>query len=209
MFKRIVRQVALKHGVYATFMAKPMEHQPGSAMHLHISVVDEAERRNLFADDAGDDSADVPPFRRRPAEIPAGDHAAVCAQRELVPPHAADHSAPINVQWGYDNRSCGLRVPISDRHNRRVENRLPGRRRQSLSGDRGALLSGYLGIDEAVEPSRQARAMPTTKPARCPRPWRRRWTASPPASRCASCSASLSSTPSPAIKEAELEPSRA
>jgi glutamine synthetase len=40
IFKRIVRQVALKHGVYATFMAKPMESQPGSAMHLHISAVD-------------------------------------------------------------------------------------------------------------------------------------------------------------------------
>ncbi len=56
VFKRIVRQVALKHGLYATFMAKPMEHQPGSAMHLHISVEGEAEGVNLFADDAGEDS---------------------------------------------------------------------------------------------------------------------------------------------------------
>src|SRR4029077_20727911 len=38
VFKRIVRQVAMNHGMYATFMAKPMETQPGSAMHLHISV---------------------------------------------------------------------------------------------------------------------------------------------------------------------------
>ena len=36
VFKRIVRQVALKHGVYATFMAKPMENQPGTPMHLHV-----------------------------------------------------------------------------------------------------------------------------------------------------------------------------
>ena len=48
VFKRIVRQVALKHGVYATFMAKPMEYQPGSAMHLHISAVDHKTGVNLF-----------------------------------------------------------------------------------------------------------------------------------------------------------------
>jgi glutamine synthetase len=47
IFKRIVRQVALKHGVYATFMAKPMENQPGSAMHLHISATDQ-QGNNLF-----------------------------------------------------------------------------------------------------------------------------------------------------------------
>ena len=57
VFKRIVRQVALQHGVYATFMAKPMEHQPGSAMHLHVSMVDEATGENLFADASGEDSA--------------------------------------------------------------------------------------------------------------------------------------------------------
>ena len=37
-----------------------------------------------------------------------------------------DTDAPINVQWGSDNRSCGLRIPISDSKNRRIENRLPG-----------------------------------------------------------------------------------
>jgi glutamine synthetase len=52
IFKRIVRQVALKHGVYATFMAKPMESQPGSAMHLHISAVD-GDGNNLFGTQAG------------------------------------------------------------------------------------------------------------------------------------------------------------
>src|SRR5688572_24506683 len=56
VFKRIVRQVALKHGVYATFMAKPMENQPGSAMHLHISVVNEKSGDNLFSTPDGGNS---------------------------------------------------------------------------------------------------------------------------------------------------------
>ena len=42
LFKRTVRQAALDHAVHATFMAKPMQDQPGSAMHLHLSVRDKA-----------------------------------------------------------------------------------------------------------------------------------------------------------------------
>ena len=40
LFKRTVRQTALDHGVYATFMAKPMQREPGSSMHIHQSVSD-------------------------------------------------------------------------------------------------------------------------------------------------------------------------
>ncbi len=41
LFKRTVREAALRHKVYATFMAKPMQGEPGSSMHIHQSVVDE------------------------------------------------------------------------------------------------------------------------------------------------------------------------
>ena len=47
LFKRTLRQSALKHKLYATFMAKPMEHQPGSAMHIHQSVYDK-NNKNIF-----------------------------------------------------------------------------------------------------------------------------------------------------------------
>ena len=39
LFKRTLRQAALKHKLYATFMAKPMENQPGSSLHLHLSLI--------------------------------------------------------------------------------------------------------------------------------------------------------------------------
>ena len=38
LFKRTLRQSAIKHKLYATFMAKPIENQPGSSMHLHQSL---------------------------------------------------------------------------------------------------------------------------------------------------------------------------
>ncbi len=53
LFKRIVRQVALEHGVYATFLAKPMSDQPGSAMHIHQSIVDRETGRNVFSTQNG------------------------------------------------------------------------------------------------------------------------------------------------------------
>ena len=58
LFKRTLRQAALKHGIYATFMAKPMEREPGSAMHVHQSVFDIATGENLFAK-AGDGHTDL------------------------------------------------------------------------------------------------------------------------------------------------------
>ena len=47
LFKRTLRQAALKHKIYATFMAKPMEGEPGSSMHVHISVYDSRERQTI------------------------------------------------------------------------------------------------------------------------------------------------------------------
>ena len=48
LFKRTVRQAALKHDVYATFMAKPHQDEPGSSMHLHQSLLDLKTGQNLF-----------------------------------------------------------------------------------------------------------------------------------------------------------------
>jgi glutamine synthetase len=175
IFKRIVRQVALNHGVYATFMAKPMEHQPGSAMHLHISLVAEGAAedgggRNLFADDTGMDSAlfrhfigGLQTYLPSAAPLFAPN---VNSFRRMRP----SHSAPINVQWGRDNRSCGLRVPLSDADNRRIENRLPGADANPYLAMAAALICGWLGMEEAIEPSapeggnayRHARTLPKT-----------------------------------------------
>jgi glutamine synthetase len=157
VFKRIVRQVALSHGMYATFMAKPMETQPGSAMHLHISVVAEGDGRNLFADPDGADSAmfrhfvgGLQTFLPEIAPLFAPN---VNSFRRMRP----SHSAPINVQWGADNRSCGLRVPIADAANRRIENRLPGADANPYLAMAAALVSGWLGVTGEVEPMAQVR----------------------------------------------------
>src|SRR3546814_14038405 len=108
-----MREAALRHNVYATFMAKPMQREPGSAMHLHQSVVDVRTGRNVFADETGENSellrgliAGLQKFV--PAAMPLF-ATNVNSYRRLEP----DSAAPINVNWDYDNRSTGFRVPVS------------------------------------------------------------------------------------------------
>ncbi len=61
-FKRSIREAALKHGVFATFMAKPMRDEPGSSMHIHQSIVDIKTGRNIFCDKKGVETADMAHF---------------------------------------------------------------------------------------------------------------------------------------------------
>lgn len=153
LFKRTLREAALKHGMLATFMAKPISNEPGSSMHLHQSVL-RADGRNLFATEA--DGAPSPVFyhflgglqRYIPELLPLL-APNVNSFRRFLP----DTSAPINLDWGHANRTCGLRIPDSDSANLRVENRLAGADANSYLAMTASLLAGYIGIDEQLEPT--------------------------------------------------------
>lgn len=156
MFKRIARKAAAERGMGITFMAKPMADQAGSAMHLHVSLVDSAGE-NLFADGDGEDT---PMFRH----FMGGLQKYVPETMPLLAPHVNSYrrirpnfSAAANIEWSHDNRSCGLRVPKSRRDARRVENRLPGSDANPYLAIAATLLSGYLGMEEKLE--RRAEAL--------------------------------------------------
>lgn len=153
VFKRITRQVALANGVYATFMAKPMDRQPGSAFHIHQSMLEAGTDRNLFATDSGTDSKMFRSFiaglQKYLPECTPLFAPNVNSFRRMRP----QFSAPINTQWGRDNRTCGLRVPVSDPRNRRVENRLPGADANPYLAIAASLACGYLGIQQGLEPT--------------------------------------------------------
>jgi glutamine synthetase len=61
--------------------------------------------------------------------------------------------APINVQWGYDNRTCGLRVPIDTPDHTRVESRFAGSDANPYLAMAATLACGWLGIREQLEPT--------------------------------------------------------
>lgn len=153
LFKRTVREAALRHKVYATFMAKPMQFEPGSAMHLHQSVVDRETGKNLFAHE---DGSDTPLF----LSFIAGLQKFVPAAMPLFAPNVNSYrrldpksDAPINVHWGRDNRTTGFRVPVSHPEARRVENRIAGADANPYLMIAGSLACGYLGMVQGLEPS--------------------------------------------------------
>ena len=153
LFKRTVRETALRHGIFATFMAKPMEREPGSAMHIHQSIVDADTGLNIFSKADGSASEHF-------AHYLGGLQKYVPLVMPMFAPYVNSYrrlsrfmSAPINVRWGHDNRTCGIRVPNSRPEARRVENRVPGVDVNPYLAMAATLACGYLGMMERLEPS--------------------------------------------------------
>jgi glutamine synthetase len=152
-FKRTLREAALRHNMYATFMAKPMANEPGSAMHIHQSVVDRKTGRNIFS---GVDGSPTDAFRHYIGGLQKYVPAAMAffapyvnSYRRLVR-HSA---APVNLRWGRDNRTVGIRVPRSAPEARRVENRVIGADANPYVATAVTLACGYIGMKNRIEPS--------------------------------------------------------
>ncbi|MBY0443630.1 MAG: glutamine synthetase, partial [Burkholderiales bacterium] len=79
------------------------------------------------------------------------------------------YAAPINVQWGFDNRTCGIRVPHSDPIARRIENRLPGVDCNPYLALAATLACAYLGIEEQLTPTEPLTGDAYTLPFAFPR----------------------------------------
>ncbi|MDY0147466.1 MAG: glutamine synthetase family protein [Halothiobacillus sp.] len=152
-FKRTLREAAMRHNMYATFMAKPMANEPGSAMHIHQSVLDTQTSRNIFSNPDGSES---PLF----LNYIAGLQKYLPSAMALLAPYVNSYrrivrggAAPINIEWGYDNRTVGIRVPHSGPEARRVENRVVGADANPYLAMAVTLACGYLGIVEKLQPS--------------------------------------------------------
>jgi glutamine synthetase len=153
LLKRTIREAALAHDIYATFMAKPIALEPGSAMHIHQSVIDIETGDNIFSDEDGKPTGAFFNFL-------AGEQKFLPAATCMLAPYVNSyrrlvkgHSAPVNVAWGYDNRTTGIRVPPSGPANRRVENRVPSSDANPYLALAASLACGYLGLTRRLTPS--------------------------------------------------------
>ncbi len=153
LFKHLLKEVALKHGLIVVCMAKPLAHTPGSSMHIHQSLVEMGNGRNVFSDDAGQPTA---MFRHFIGGLQAGlaDFTALFAPnvnsyQRLCHPYAS----PNNACWSHDNRAAGLRIPASSPVARRVENRLPGADANPYLAIAASLAAGLHGIENELEPT--------------------------------------------------------
>jgi len=116
-YRLVVKEVAMRHGVYATFMPKPIFGENGSGMHVHQSLFGlngKNEGRNAFFDP---DTAShlslkcqgfIAGLLRHSREITAVVAQWVNSYKRLVP----GFEAPVYVAWGQRNRSSLVRVPM-------------------------------------------------------------------------------------------------
>lgn len=156
-FKRLIREAALRHKCFATFMAKPMQDEPGSAMHIHQSVVDTKTRASLFN---GTDNEATDLFKY----FVGGQQDYIPKAVSLFAPYVNSFrrfvpkgSAPINLEWAQDNRTTGLRIPISSPSARRVENRVVGMDANPYLAIAASLACGYLGMTKKIKPRHEVK----------------------------------------------------
>jgi glutamine synthetase len=125
LFKALVKGLARKHGMAATFMAKPYAEEAGNGMHVHFSVVD-AQGNNVF-DDGSATGTDLL------HQAVAGCIAAMPASTLIFAPHGNSYArlvpgahAPTGAAWAYENRTAAIRIPGGSPKARRIEHRTAG-----------------------------------------------------------------------------------
>ncbi|HYD30524.1 MAG TPA: glutamine synthetase family protein [Azospirillaceae bacterium] len=127
LFKRVVRGVAARHKLDATFMAKPYPNHAGSGMHVHMSLLD-ADGRNVF--EADDQNPEGSPLLRHAV---GGLRAAMADSMALFAPNAnsfrrfqKESYAPCAPTWGINNRTTAIRIPVGPPGSKRLEHRVAG-----------------------------------------------------------------------------------
>ncbi len=110
-YRLVVKEVALRHGAYATFMPKPLEHVNGSGMHVHMSLFKGDKNAVYSSEDPAHLSSlarcFVAGLMRHAPEITAVTNQWVNSYKRLVP----GYEAPVYISWARINRSDLIRVP--------------------------------------------------------------------------------------------------
>jgi len=153
-YRHVVKEVAMQHGVYATFMPKPLEDHWGSAMHTHVSLFDGDTNAFYDASDPYHLSATAKKFMAgllaHSPEITA-----VCCQwvnsyKRLIP----GFEAPVYISWGRHNRSSLIRVPMykpNKPSSARIEYRAPDPACNPYLAFAVILAAGLRGIEKDYE----------------------------------------------------------
>lgn len=154
LFKTIVKTLAYRHGIMATFMAKWSAEHQGQSGHIHLSLLNN-QKKNCFYDEnqtnqisdtlrhcIGGQQQLMPEFLLLSAPF-------INSYARLVP----GFWAPTQASWGVDNRTCALRAVPAGENSQRVEYRIPAADCNPYLGMSAALASGLWGIENKIEPS--------------------------------------------------------
>lgn len=151
LLKRVIKQVASRHGMDATFMAKPYDDRAGSGTHVHVSLLD-ADGRNVFA---GADEYGSETLRH----AIGGLMATMVESMALFAPNAnsyrrfrRDNFVPLCPAWAFNNRTTALRIPTGPDHARRVEHRVAGADVNPYLLTASVLAGIHYGLTQRIDP---------------------------------------------------------
>jgi len=151
LLKQIVRAAARATGFEATFMAKPYPERSGNGLHIHASILDEAGN-NIFDDGSVEGSEKLRHamggLQALMPEAMALFAPSLNSYRRFQP----DMFAPVNRRWGVNNRSAGLRIPMSPGVARRVEHRVAGADANPYFTLAGVLAGLHHGLTNRIDP---------------------------------------------------------
>jgi len=151
-FRIVVRTVAQRHGLHATFMPKPVYGINGSGMHLHVSLFKDGQ--NIFYDATKEDGLSetcrsfIAGVLKHAPAISAITSPTVNSYKRLVP----GYEAPVYIAWSYRNRSPLIRIPAKRGLSTRIEVRSPDPSCNPYLGLAVILKAGLEGVREKLAP---------------------------------------------------------
>ena len=151
IFKRFIKGIARKHKKRATFMAKPFSKISGSGMHVHFSLLDK-NKKNIFNNNTDLGSKTL-------KNAVGGILDSLKDSTLILAPHFNSYKrlrpgthAPLNICWGYENRTAAIRIPGGDYTSKRIEHRVAGADANPYLVLSSILASALEGILKKIEP---------------------------------------------------------
>jgi glutamine synthetase len=152
-FKLIVRTIAWRHGLHATFMPKPIYGIAGSGLHMNQSLADE-EGNNVFYDPNGKDELSqtalyyIGGLLKHVKAFTAITNPVVNSYKRLI----SGYEAPVYIAWSGKNRSPLVRVPAKRGQSTRLELRSPDPTTNPYLAEAAMLAAGLDGIKNKIDP---------------------------------------------------------
>lgn len=153
LFKTSVKEIAYKHQIMATFMAKINENLPGCGGHVHQSLWDKSSKKNLFYDEK-----DKQKLSETAKSYLAGQLHCLPYILPMFAPTINSYKrlvegawAPTTITWGIDNRTVALRVLNGSTNSCRIETRVIGADVNPYLALSASLAAGLYGIKKKMK----------------------------------------------------------
>lgn len=175
-FKRLIREAALRHDCFATFMAKPIAAEPGSAMHIHHSIIDMETGKNAFSGPQGGETDMFYHFIGGLQEYMPAAIGVMAPYVNSYRRYVKDNAAPINLEWGATTgpRAFACRCPSRRRGAWKTGSR--GWTATPIWASQSAWPAVCWGSRTSCGPSRSFGVTPMRASRISPTGWARRWT---------------------------------